>query len=67
MNLAGYGCIVDDEPKGIWPVTLEYARKTAQNYIDKGFPRVRIVEVFSGNTIALKEPTPLFKAEPVSA
>jgi hypothetical protein len=67
MNLAGYGCIVDDEPKGIWPIPLHEARRTAARYIDEGFPRVRIIEVFSGNSIALKEPTPLFKAEPVSA
>lgn len=62
MNLEGYGCIVGDKPRGIWPVPLSEARKMAAHY-----PGARIVEVWTGNSVSLSEPTPLFKPEPASA
>jgi hypothetical protein len=67
MNHEGYGLMVAGKPAGLWPTTLEWARKSAVRYKDKGFREVQIVEVHSGNRVGLTEPAPLFQAEAVPA
>jgi hypothetical protein len=62
----GYGVTVKGKPTGLWPVTLAFARRSAQNTISKGIADrsdVAIVAVHAGDSVPLTDPAPIFPAK----
>jgi hypothetical protein len=70
VNHVGYGVRVDGKPRGIWPVTLAFARQTAAKlsedlrYHNK---KVEVVSVHVGDTVPLTEPAPIGDQTPRTA
>jgi hypothetical protein len=58
VSVIGYGVLADGKPSGLWPVTLGFARRTANSLTQRApSKRVEIVEVHTGKTVPLTEPT----------